>query len=161
LKNRWFALTLAVLGCGPQAIVPDTDNADETATETGPGTETETGSPVPCNEADCGPLEWCSGEFGSCIPCMGEIPVINDPPGSCQLKIVDLMPVFIPYVSIYIDGVILWGLSPQHDCAEEQPDEGAYVWAADYSTVEFCELACLAFHSAREVTIRYAPLGCQ
>jgi hypothetical protein len=62
VKNRWFALTLAVIGCGPQPIEPDTQ-ADGSDESTATGTAGETGLP-PCFELEC--QAGCADELDEC-----------------------------------------------------------------------------------------------
>jgi hypothetical protein len=164
VPRRLYALTLALIGCGPRTIGPgEQGDGSGEASESGGGSEAAPlDFPQACVDEECGPYEKCTSELGVCdLVCMGELPVIADPPGSCQLQIdPEFPPPLLPYLGLFIDGD--W-VDSVPDCAEEGYGiyDLAYVWLNNWTTMQLCEQACLAFNSAESVELRWEPLWCQ
>jgi hypothetical protein len=111
-----------------------------------------------CSDEQCGPYEECSAE-GICeLVCAGQLPVIIDPPGSCQITLDPKPPLaLIPYLYLLIDGAPAYSVS---DCAEEgaPSDDVAFVWLNEW-TLQLCEQACLAAdNSSDSLELFWDPL---
>lgn len=160
-SRRLLALTLALLGCGPRAIGPDEQaDGESDASESGGSETASLDLPTDCSDEPCGPYEECSPE-GSCeLDCAGQLPVMIDPPGSCQITLDPKPPEpLIPYMYVLIDGEPAYHTS---DCADEgaPADEMALVWLNAW-TLQLCEQACLAAHSSESLELAWDPLWCQ
>jgi hypothetical protein len=108
--------------------------------------------PEPCVPEDCGPLELCWDEFGDCaFACYTTIPLVIDPPGSCQMLLPDYPLWVVDYAGILFDGM---ELSYLDDCAEEIGL--AWTWLPDYAGALLCEQACLE----HENVVAEFVLGC-
>jgi hypothetical protein len=96
----------------------------------------------PCMEADCGPFENCTSEFGLCsFACYTSVPLEFDPPRSCQVSLAGYSVWALPYLGVQVDGE---EIARVEDCAAELDVGLAWTLLPGDEAFELCEQACLA-----------------
>jgi hypothetical protein len=105
----------------------------------------------PCFDEDCPLYQTCTGDHGICqYGCAGPIPPIIDPPGSCEIPLVDFPEQFIPFVHLLVDGMEIPYLG---DCAEEV--DAGWTWLVEGETILLCEKLCPIFEASSEIELSW------
>lgn len=146
---------LALVGC---SVAPpgDSDSQTESSAATQTGSATETGSPTTdapaCDEDECGPWETCSDPFGVCeFDCLATSQPAIDPPGSCEIHLVEFPEVLIGFTYVDVDGV-RYGRAD--DCADEvEQDFPFWVWTVEGETIRLCEMLCSLYEASPDVEV--------